>query len=238
MKKLILAGMVAITVAATSVWAQTLTIAQWTFETSQPATAGPFNPETGIGQALGHHAGAATYSSPSGDLDPVIALMNSPSTLPANVSPSSHSYSANVWVVGDYWEFDVSTLSDTGVEIGWDQAGSNTGPGNFALYYSVNGGAYAEVGSSYTVPLSAWNSVSTQALSKVVSEPGSAWDNAATLSFHLVDMSTTSVNGGTVASGGTDRVDNFTVIAIPEPSTVLLVCAGLAGGLLAMRRRS
>ncbi len=37
-------------------------IADWTFETSQPATAGPFAPEIGLGSASGLHAGAATYS--------------------------------------------------------------------------------------------------------------------------------------------------------------------------------
>src|SRR6266446_9928561 len=91
---------------ATSAQAQ---IAQWTFETSIPATAGPFAPEVGSGSASGLHAGAAVYSSPAGN-------------------GSAHSYSANTWAVGDYWQFQTSTLGFSGIALSWDQASSSTGP--------------------------------------------------------------------------------------------------------------
>jgi hypothetical protein len=39
----------------------------------------------------------------------------------------------------------------------------------------------------------------------------------------LIDVDTTSANGGTVASGGTDRIDNVTVAVVPEPTSLSLM---------------
>ena len=64
---------------------------------------------------------------------------------------------------------------------------------------------------------------------------GGAFDNATTITFELVDLNTVSVNGGTVATAGTDRVDNFTVVSVPEPATLAL--AGLVGLSLMLFRR-
>src|SRR4051812_39869141 len=47
--------------------AQADTLAQWTFETSVPTTAGPLAPEVGSGSALAFHIGASTYSNPVGN---------------------------------------------------------------------------------------------------------------------------------------------------------------------------
>ena len=205
------------------------TLADWTFETSIPATAGPFSPEIGSGSALGFHAGAATYSSPAGN-------------------GSAHSFSANTWAVGDYWQFTVSTLGYTGIQISFDQTSSGTGPRDFGLYYSVNGGAYAQIGANYIVlanasPNPPWNSVTSSSLytfTPSLVSLGSALDNATTVSFQLVDMSTVSANGGAVAAGGTDRVDNFVVSAtpVPEPATTTLCLLGGLAGLVVLRRRS
>ena len=204
------------------------TIADWTFETTSPTSAGPLSPEIGSGSALGSHAGAATYSSPAGN-------------------GSSHSYSVNTWAVNDYWEFDFSTVGDTSIKLSYDQTSSSTGPGSFGLFYSVNGGAYTQIGANYTVlpnaSPNAWNATTASSLFTFTpdfSSLGTALENNTTVSFRIYDMSTVSANGGTVASGGTDRIDNFIVTAtsVPEPTTVSL---GLMGGLasfFAYRRRN
>src|SRR5690242_3123267 len=74
------------------------TIATWTFETTAPATAGPFAPEVGAGAATGFHAGATTYSSPAGN-------------------GSAKSFSSNTWAVGDYYQFQVSTLGQQDIAV-------------------------------------------------------------------------------------------------------------------------
>ena len=143
------------------------TIAQWTFENIANtnglnfAPAADISPGTiqadnglnyNVSMASGLHATAATYSTPAGDLDPFIAALASGASGPgnpgsgaANVSPSLHAFSANNWSAGDYWSFTTSTLGYTGVEISFDQAGSSTGPANFGLSYSINGGAFTSI---------------------------------------------------------------------------------------------
>jgi hypothetical protein len=99
-------------------------LADWTFETSQPAatdstTAGPYAAESGVygssSKASGNHAGSATdYSSPAGN-------------------GSSHSFSANTWAVGDYWQFQGSSTGYQDITLSFDQTSSNTGPRDFKV---------------------------------------------------------------------------------------------------------
>lgn len=210
--------------AASLVTAKADILGDWTFETSVPATAGPFSPEVGSGSALGSHVGAAVYSSPSGN-------------------GSTHSFSSTIWAVGDYYQFQVSTLGFSGVTLSFDQTSSNTGPGGYSLAYSTDGVNFNNF-ASYTVlanntPNVAWNPTtynSAYTFSYDLSAV-SALDNQSSVFFRLVDNGTVSANGGTVASGGTDRVDNFVVSTVPEPASLAL---GLVGGfawLVALRRK-
>jgi len=226
------------------------TIAQWTFENTANTNGfnvapgantspGTIQADNGLNYsgsvARGLHAAAATYSFPAGDLDPAIAALapGLSGSSAANVSPSSHSLSANTWSVGDYWSFTTSTVGFTDVSISWDQTGSNTGPANFGLSYSINGGAFTPA-MTYTLLFNSWNA--TTALGNSLTfAGGGAFDNATTITFELVDLNTVSVNGGTVATAGTDRVDNFTVVSVPEPATLAL--AGLVGLSLMLFRR-
>src|SRR5271154_3223660 len=192
------------------------TIADWTFETSQPAAAGPFSPEVGSGSASGSHAGAAVYSSPAGN-------------------GSSHSFSSTVWAVGDYYQFSVSTLGFSGIHVSFDQTSSGTGPGVFGLFYSVNGGAYTQFGANYTVlanaaPNPTWNGTSSSSLYNFTFDLSSltTLNNDTTVSFRLIDESTLTPSGGTVGSAGTDRVDNFIISAPEQTSTLVLAALGFS----------
>jgi hypothetical protein len=199
-------------------------IADWTFETSAPTTGGPIAPETGAGTGMGRVAG--TYSSPVGD-------------------GSIHSWSVNTWSVGNSWQFQVSTVGYQDITLDWDQTSSNTGPRDFILQYSTDNSTYNTAG-SYTVlgsfvsgTRSFWTSQAYYSdyhysfdLTGV-----SAIENQASVWFRLTDNSTFSASGGTTAGTGTDRVDNFLVQGIPEPSSLMLVGIGLTGLALAIRRR-
>ena len=249
MKKIIILTTALAAVSLTSVKADTL--AQWTFENTANTGALTLTPGAGISPgtvqadsglnfsaslASGLHATAATYSTPAGDLDSIIAGLD-PGASAANVSPSLHSLSANNWSVNDYWSFTTSTLGYTGVQIAFDQAGSSTGPADFGLSYSINGGAFTQF-ATYNVPASNWNTT-TDGAGSMLFDGGGVFDNANSITFELIDLDTSSVGGGTVGTSGTDRVDNFTVVgvAVPEPSTFALGALGSLMGLIAWRRK-
>ena len=201
------------------------TIADWTFDSTAPATAGPFSPEVGAGAASGFHASTTTYSAPVGN-------------------GSAHSFSSNGWSVGDYYQFRVSTTNLQNVQLSWDQTGSTTGPKDFELQYSVNGTSFSDL-LSYSILANsdpnAWSSTGapkamftfTQDLSSL-----SILDNQSNVYFRLVDRDTTALRGDTVASGGTDRVDNVIITAspVPVPAAIWLLGSGLFG-LAGLRRR-
>jgi hypothetical protein len=219
----------ALAAAAAATPASAVTVAQWTFETSLPLTAGPFSPEVGSGSALGSHASASSvYSSPVGN-------------------GSAKSFSSNYWAVGDYYQFKVDTTGLSGVTLSWDQTSSGTGPRDFKLAYSTNGTNFTDF-YSYSVlanaaPNPVWNGTTSSSLYTLTSNLTgvSALNNQATVYFRLIDNGTVSASGGTIGTAGTDRVDNFTVMAaaVPEPGTYALLLAGLAViGSAARRRRA
>ena len=207
--------------------ANATTVADWTFESTAPTTAGPLAAEIGSGTALGHHSGSSTYSSPVGN-------------------GSSHSFSSTAWSVGDYYQFQISTAGLAGLSVSWDQTSSNTGPRDFLFEYSTDGSNFQEL-FDYSVPANAdpnaWsaNPANVRAAATITQDLSSitSLDNQAALYFRLVDEDTTAANGLPVASGGTDRVDNFTVTAspVPLPAALWLLVSGLFG-LGAVRKRA
>ena len=189
-------------------------IAEWTFESSPPANSGPIVADLGTNaataQASGSHVGAAIYSSPAGN-------------------GSSHSFSSTVWAIGDYYQFTASTTGLSNIELIYDQASSNTGPGQFQLQYSTDGSLFTNYGTPYAVQANAapnpvWNS-STQSpgyTSTVDLSSISAMNNAPTVYFRLVDNSNNSASGGTVGASGGDRVDNVIIQVVPNVASLSL----------------
>ena len=212
----------ALAVLSAALSAMAATIAMWTFETSQPVTAGPHAAEVGTGSASGLHAGAATYSTPAG-----------------NGSPRS--FSSNVWAIGDYYQFTSSSASLSDIVISWDETRSGTGPANFEVQYTTDGSTYQAIPAllvpAYTVPAVTWNGTTpdgtgTSSFSRDLSTI-TGLNNNSTIGFRLVATS------APTSTGGTNRVDNFKIatVEVPEPaSAALLGMLGLA--LVAASRRS
>jgi len=205
-------------------------IASWSFETSQPTgTPGAgvwltnIAPEVGSGAGSGFHAGNAVYSTPVGD-------------------GSAHSFSSTVWAVNDLYQFATTTTGVPGVKVEWDQISSSTGPGKFELQYSTDGVNFTTtVTGQYTVLVNAspnaWSSATYSSASHYGQDLSSitALDNA-NVWFRILDDSTTSAGGGTVASGGTGRIDNFVVEIVPEPGVFALLGFGIATLFITRRR--
>lgn len=196
-------------------------IADWTFETSIPANAGPFAAELGDNAATsfasGFHVSTATvWSSPAG-----------------NGSP--HSFSSNNWSINDWYQFTASTVGYTDITFGWDQTRSNTGPMTFDLAWSLDGTNFNVLVNDFTVPANLnppgfWNG--TTYIPDYTSGPlaaPAALNNQPIVYFRLINQVTP---GG---SGGTYRVDNVVIGGtVPEPATLTLLALG---GLAVLRRR-
>jgi hypothetical protein len=240
--KLLLVALFALAFTAATLKADTL--AQWTFESSFTSITGTsaslsgLTPEllyTGASAAAsGTHAGATTvWSSPVGD-------------------GSLHSFSANLWAQSDFFQFTITpdqvNYSYSAINIAYDQNGSGTGPRTFYFAYSTDGSTWNTVGSDYQLTSGVtWSSsIAGQPTHEAFDLSAiTALNTAGTMYFRIVDDSLVTggaINGGNVGTGGTDRIDNFTITAnvtlIPEPATATLL--GLFGGLLAwnvIRRR-
>jgi hypothetical protein len=217
---------------ALSLPAHAVTVVQWDFEgtttppdltdsTTSPSVAASL----GTGTALGVHAGAATdWSTPAGN-------------------GSANAFSSNTWAVGDYYQFSFSTTGFTDLLLSVDQIGSGTGPRDFSLSYSIDGVSFTPFASYSVASAPSWSTATYQPVHTYSFDLSAVdmLDDQASVVIRLSNASTVSISGGTVAAGGTGRVDNFTVMAtpVPEAGTAAMLAAGLAVvGFVARRRRA
>lgn len=225
MKTSLFAG---VAVASCTLSASAGIVAGWSMATAVPAATTGSNYTYGAADAgdaaagtslSGFHALAATtWSSPSGN-------------------GSTYSFSSNNWSVGDYYQIAVSTTGFSDISLSWDQTRSSTGPSSFRVDMSTDGTNFSTILASYTVIQAgltgtntlAWsvaNGVQSAFTTTIASIAGA--DNQSSLTFRFVNLST-------VATGGTNRIDNIIVSSGPIPAPGALALLGLAG--LATRRR-
>jgi hypothetical protein len=183
-----------------------ISLSNCTFETSAPSNSGPYGPEAGIQNTTAqarcvHTSSLATYAAYQGN-------------------GSAKSFWANTWGVGDYFEFRISTVGISGIQLSFDQTSSNGGPRDFKISYSINGGASFSDLKTYAVPENAgaaivWYSAPVNTASSLSFDLNSfrALNNQSSLILRLVCVSSTSMSGGAVTTNGTSRVDNVLVSA-------------------------
>jgi len=133
------------------------------------------------------------------------------------------SLSGNNWAVGDYYQFQTSTYGFNTVYVSLDQIGSNTGPRDFQFSYSLDGTNFTNVGSAYSLTNSnAWSSTIYKSehtrsfdLSSIAGIAGQPM-----VYFRVTNTSTVSLVNGIVGTGGTSRIDNFSVSGTLCPAEV------------------
>jgi hypothetical protein len=203
----------------TGVPAQADILANWTFETSVPTTAGPHAAEAGLNAATsfasGFHASmSVVYSNPVGN-------------------GSLESFSSNFWAVDDYYQFSTSTTGFESITIEWHQTRSSTGPSTFDLEWSTDGSSFTTLLDDYSVPADSWSSVGMPLVTSMFGPAAgpAALDNQATIYFRLV---ADAAAGGTA---GSSRVDNIVISGsvIPAPPAIALLA--LAPIMIGPRRR-
>ena len=187
-------------------------LASWTFETSLPSNSGPYAPETGAQTATAearcvHVSSSTAYAANQGN-------------------GSAKSFWANTWAVGDYYEFRISTLGLTGIQLSFDQTSSSGGPRDFKISYSINGGGTFSDLITYTVPVSdgaaiVWYPTPVNPASSLSFDLSSfgALNNQSSLILRLVCASSTTLTGGSLSSSGSSRVDNILVSASATDTT-------------------
>ena len=120
----------------------------------------------------------------------------------------------NNWSVGGYWEIQTSTSGFSGLELKYASYGSNTGPKNFAAFYSLDGESFAKIeGSDYSLTFTA-TSGTAQNIS--IALPYEAED-ADVLWLRLQVEDNASINDGTMAGAGTSRIGTVSLIGGVEP---------------------
>jgi len=187
---------------------------KWTFESVTTTNTGT-SPTFGISSNV-----ADQGSLTSGSL--FTALHSSISSVWSNPvgNGTTKSVSVTNWSVGDYWQFQASTIGYTSLKVMFDQTGSNTGPRDFKLQYSTDGTTFTDF-SSYTIAYNTvtstnigWSSTTYKSESVLMFDLSSLTllEEKSMVYFRIVDNSTTSINGTTVGTGGTSRIDNFTLL--------------------------
>jgi hypothetical protein len=149
------------------------------------------------------------------------ALNENATTAP--LSTFSSSLSSTGWTNNQaYYQFTLDATAYSGVVVSYALNRSGTGPTANDFQYSTDGGSTFTDFASLTSPASF--NVYTNDLTGVTAINGDS-----TVVFRIYGT-------GATSGAGTMRIDNLTIDAVPEPSTVVLVGAGVLG-MVAMRRR-
>lgn len=133
---------------------------------------------------------------------------------------STKAATVQTWTVGDYWQIKLSTAGYKDIKLALSQRGSGTGPKDFKLQYSTDGTTYSDIsGATYAIANDTWSTLQTVSIRTFNLSALTAINDRSEVYFRIVNPSTASIGGGTVAAGGTSQVDDILVEGLPIPTT-------------------
>lgn len=214
---------VALTIALTASGAATApanaaVLAEWTYETSQPASNGPHTAEGGLFAATSRNTLTAT---------------GTVTTQIGNGTPSS--LRSTGWSNGigtKYLQFQTSSLGFQDISLTFDIGASNTAPGDWKIQSSNDGTTFTDTGDLFVAPApvaggtNAWSASTYRSMYTFVFDLSDvpSLDNQASIYLRLVVNSNISANNGgaNASSGGYIQIDDVLIEGdvVPEPAGV------------------
>lgn len=131
------------------------------------------------------------------------------------LSFSSGGASCSGWDNGantKYWMIRTSTKSMANLKLSWRMRSSSTGPKDFKVQYSLNGGTWTDVpNSAIQVPYSSSSNSIGNSTNLFNVDLSNDVENLNTLYLRWLVTSNVSAGGGTVANGGTHQINNISI---------------------------
>jgi hypothetical protein len=163
--------------------------------------------------------------------------LNAQGGFPAGNTASSN---GSLGDANSYVQFTLDATGQQNLIVSWAAArstsASNVGAGTNILEYSTNGGANFSVFATNSISAATGSGVFVSFTNDLSAVTG--LNNDSSDIFRIYYSQAYIPSSGLQSTAGTERLDNLTVsaTAVPEPSTLALVGAGLIG-MVAMRRR-
>jgi uncharacterized repeat protein (TIGR02543 family) len=129
-------------------------------------------------------------------------------------------------VLGDaYWQTEFSTTGYETLTLSSKQMGSNTGPRNFQVQWSLDGSNWSNVSGTAITVANNWTSgvLNNVTLPTEIKNQGKVF-------LRWIKLNNVSVAGGTVASGGTNRIDDIIIRGEPLTNIISYDSNGATGG--------
>jgi hypothetical protein len=126
-----------------------------------------------------------------------------------SVGASTYSASCNTWTAGSGvkgWEVSISTIGCRNIDVYSKQRSSGTGPRDFRLQYKIGAGPYIDVAGAL---VTCGDNFTSGVLAGIMLP--AVCENVPVLYLRWLMNSNTSVVGGTVAAGGTSRMDELVI---------------------------
>ncbi|WP_052144806.1 immunoglobulin-like domain-containing protein [Halalkalibacter okhensis] len=125
----------------------------------------------------------------------------------AGYGSGSRAVNANGWNTDEsYWLIELTTLGYKDLTLSSRQFGSNTGPRDFEIQYSLDGESWTSMSNSTVIVGNNWTSGVTDQL-----ELPTELENQENVLIRWINTSDVAINGGSIGSGGTSRIDDIVI---------------------------